>query len=407
MADPVHGSIQRPRRILFVDHVAAMSGGEVALLNLVLQFRGSQYEPVVLLFSEGPLADKLRNAGIELHVAPLHGSVINSRKDDLGGGTLLRLRDVASTIAFALELSRLIDSLNVAIVHTNSLKADLIGGMAARVAGVPLVWHVRDRIADDYLPARVARAFRALSRLIPTRVIAISRAVAETLGNSNRVRIVCDGTPIAERPSPSGQGDGVPVIGLVGRIAPWKGQDVFIRAASEVHEAHPSARFQIIGSAMFGEDQYETQVRQMVQSQKLEGVIEFTGFRNDVSDAIANLAILVHASTRGEPFGQVVIEGMAAGKPVIASRGGAIPDIVLDGKTGLIVPMNDPTALAEAIMKLLRDPARAADMGAAGRRRVAECFSIQRTASGVKAVYDEILGIPSDGPARQAHTGAR
>jgi glycosyltransferase involved in cell wall biosynthesis len=178
---------------------------------------------------------------------------------------------------------------------------------------------------------------------------------------------------------------------LVGRISPWKGQDVFLRAAAIVRRQFPQARFQVIGSALFGEREYEQGLRAMAHSDGLESAVEFLGFRDDVPDLIARLDVLVHASTTGEPFGQVIIEGMAAAKPLVATRGGAVPEIVVDGTTGLLVPMNDAPKMAEAIATLLSDPDRARAMGLAGRERVAQRFTIARTAEGVQKVYDELL----------------
>lgn len=381
-------------RVLFVDHTAIMGGGEIALLNLAIALRESRYQPVALLFSAGPLADRLEAAGIETHVVPMSAGVINARKDELGGGTLLRLKDVGSTLSFIVRLSKWMRQLGVDLVHTNSLKADLIGGAAARLARLPLIWHVRDRIADDYLPSAVVRVFRILCAVLPTRVIAISGAVEETLGLAARrvkVRVVHDGTPVrAELPVASLNGH-VPVVGIVGRISPWKGQDVFLRAAAELRQRMSNVRFQIIGAALFGEKNFEAQVRELTRSLGLEGIAEFTGFRADASELIDHLDVLVHASTTGEPFGQVVIEGMAAGKPVVATRGGAIPEIVVEGETGLMVPMGDASAMARAIAALLADPARAMAMGRAGRQRVLNHFTIERTAAQVQEVYDELL----------------
>src|SRR5579871_2186053 len=103
------------------------------------------------------------------------------------------------------------------------------------------------------------------------------------------------------------------------------------------------------------------------------------------------LDILVHASTTGEPFGQVVVEGMVLGKPVVATNGGGVPEIVLDGETGVLVPMGDAVSMAEAICGLLADPARAQAMGLAARNRALSCFSIDRTVSKVEAIYSELL----------------
>src|SRR5262249_39232243 len=154
------------------------------------------------------------------------------------------------------------------IIHTNSLKSDVIGGIAGRMARVPVIWHVRDRIAEDYLPKPAVKMFRFLCRRIPNYVIANSNATLETLklprrssstaiysGVVERTRVVHDGVTDAQTGASAWISPGYPVIGLVGRLSPWKGQHIFIQAASEVVKRHPNARFQIIGSAMFGEEE--------------------------------------------------------------------------------------------------------------------------------------------------------
>jgi len=395
-----------PRRIVFLDHTAALGGGEIALLNLVQQFNPDRYFPIVVLFNDGPLANALKAAGIDTRILPLNPAVASTRKDTLGPASLLHFKRFWLSICFVFSLARLLRDLKPDIVHTNSLKSDILGGFAARLAGIPVIWHIRDRIEGDYLPPFSVRLFRFLSRWLPNFIIANSGATLDTLrlgprkggsvlysGIDVRARVVHDGTetdaPTA-RPRPSGAGGG-PLIGLVGRISPWKGQHIFLQAAAMVRRQFPQARFQIVGAALFSEEAYEKEVRDLAATLNLTDAVEFTGFRKDVPDLVAGLDVLVHASTTGEPFGQVVIEGMAAAKPIVATRGGGIPEIVIDGVTGLLVPMGDAAAMASAICRLLENPALARRMGQRGRQRALEQFTIEHTAEQAQALYDELL----------------
>jgi glycosyltransferase involved in cell wall biosynthesis len=129
----------------------------------------------------------------------------------------------------------------------------------------------------------------------------------------------------------------------------------------------------------------------MTKTLGIEHAIEFTGFVNDVPARVANLDILVHASTTGEPYGQVIIEGMAAGKPVIATNGGGVPEIVVAGVTGLLVSMDSVDEMTEAIRYLLSDPNVCLRMGRNGRARVLEQFTVNQTAHAVEQVYQELL----------------
>ncbi|MFL6307610.1 MAG: glycosyltransferase, partial [Candidatus Sulfotelmatobacter sp.] len=145
-------------------------------------------------------------------------------------------------------------------------------------------------------------------------------------------------------------------------------------------------------AALFREHDYEISLHRMVQEHGLEDLVEFVGFQNDIAAAMQSLDILVHASTVGEPFGQVIVQGMACGKPVIATNGGGVPEIVVDGKTGLLVPMNDAPAMAEAICLLLADEQRARQMGVLGHQRVVERFTIQQSVVELTKIYEELVG---------------
>jgi glycosyltransferase involved in cell wall biosynthesis len=341
---------------------------------------------------------------------PLAGGVGNTRKDSLGAGSLLRVREMGAILGYCWRLSRFIKERGVQLVHTNSLKADIIGGVAGRLARMPVIWHVRDRIDGDYLPGVVVTAFRFLSRVIPGFVVANSAATLETLrlpgwspgavhsedalvqGN---LAVVHDGViPQAL----AGKSNQEMLIGLVGRITRWKGQHIFLQAAAEVRKRFPAARFQIIGSALFGEEAYEKEIRSLTASLGLEDCVEFLGFRTDVPKLIDELNVLVHASITGEPFGQVIVEAMAAARPVVATRGGGVPEIVRDGVTGLLVPMGDVSAMAGAICELLADPERAAQMGTAGRERVLRQFTVAVTARRLEYVFDTVLSRNGETP---------
>lgn len=395
-----------PLRVLFFDHVAALSGGEIALLNLILHLDRRFIEPIVLLGEHGPLASRLAEV-CEVHVLPLDHAVVSARKDSLGAGSLLKIGAALSIVLYSFRMARLLRRLGVDIVHSNSLKSDMIAGLACRIRRTPLVWHIRDRIASDYLPHRVAAAFRWLSRWVPDALITNSRATAETLTwiapadlESKRVSVIHDGVEIARfSPFSRIRSTEERIIGLVGRISPWKGQEVFLRAAHAVRSVYPDVRFRIIGAALFGETEYETSLHQLCSELGLNDIVEFTGFSADIPAAIAELDILVHASTRAEPFGQVIIEGMAAGKPVIATDGGGAREIIERGRSGLLVPMGDATAMADAIGVLLADPSRAEDLARGGRERVHQSFSITATAAAVLAVYRKLAGLHQPSPA--------
>jgi len=394
-------------------------------LNLVEALDRSRFRPIVVLASDGPLTERLRAAGIETIIEPLDSSIIETRKDSLGKSPWLHLMQGWICFNYALRIARLARKLGADLIHTNSLKSDLYGGIAGRIAVIPTLWHVRDSINDQYLPAKAATIFRLLARVIPMMVVANSESTLRTLrplrgqaaatvysgvgdralttgkGINGKLAVVHDGYSDQQFPTSVTAGQSAPsdftfeakapVIALVGRIAEWKGQHIFIAAAAQARLQFPQVRFWIVGAPLFGESEYEQSLHRQVSELNLEDSVNFLGFQEDIPAILAQVDIVVHASTLGEPFGQVVIEGMAAGKPIIATDGGALPEIVLPGETGLLVPMGNAVAMADAIRELLSHPEQAMAMGDAGRLRVRRRFTISHTARRLEDIYDFLL----------------
>ena len=177
------------------------------------------------------------------------------------------------------------------------------------------------------------------------------------------------------------------LIGLVGRITPWKGQHIFLQAAASVAKSNPNVQFQIIGGALFGEEAYEVEMKELAKSLGIADQVEFTGHQKDIAGMMRNLDILVHASTSAEPFGQVIVQGMAAGRAVIATDGGGVPEIIVQGQTGLLVPMGDVEAIVVAIERLIHDPELGRRMGLAASERASQHFSIEATARKAEGLY--------------------
>ncbi len=373
-------------RVVFVDHVARLSGGELAMLQL-LPALAQEVDVRVILGEEGRLVEKLQERGIAVEVMPLAPSVRDLRKGTLQAGAL-SLHALARVPPYVVRLSRRLRELDSDIVHTNSLKAALYGGVAGRLARIPVVWHVRDRIADDYLPRNAVTLVRTASRILPTAVVANSQATLETLPHLRRGRVVYNPVvpPTLEREP---RQDGPVTIGVVGRLAQWKGQHVFLDAFAEALRG-TDVRGRIIGSALFGEGAYARELAERAERLGISGQVEFRGFREDVWAELAELDVLVHCSVAPEPFGQVVLEGMAAGVPVIAANAGGPAELITSGVDGILTAPGDAHALARSLQSLVDDPALRATLGAAGRERSLE-FTPERTTARLLAVYREIV----------------
>jgi glycosyltransferase involved in cell wall biosynthesis len=379
-------------RVVFLDHCARLSGAELALVRL-LRALGHAVDAHVVLGEDGPLTTKLRLAGVSTEVMELSRSVRETRRDRVAVGRL-SARDSAQAARYVIRLARRLRRLRPDLVHTNSLKALLYGGLAGRLAGVPVVWHVHDRIADDYLPASAVRLVGSLARFVPSAVIANSHETLARLheASNGATRAIPNAVvyyPVDLRPQARHHNGGPLRVGMLGRIAPWKGQDVFLRAFAHAF-ADGDERAAIVGAPLFGEDSYDDSLRQLVRELGIEKRVEFAGFQDDIAGQLARLDVLVHASRVPEPLGQVVQEGMRVGLPVVAARAGGPAEVIADGETGFLYPAGDAGALAGTLETLAADPTLRARVGAAAVTR-ARAFDPERIAPQVLDLYRTVL----------------
>lgn len=383
---------QRPYRVVYLDHCARLSGGELALARLLPA--QPSVEAHVILAEHGPLEERLLSSGISCEVLPLSPRAANLARQRVLQITSL-LRGSWTTAVYVARLARRLRQLRPDIVHTNSLKSGIYGALAARAVGIPVVWHVRDLVDSDNFGGAISHALRRIITTLPSAVIANSSATAGALPNRK--------VPVAVVPSPidvyrrARSAEQETVVGIVGRLAPWKGQHVFLDAVAMLAPAHPDLRARIIGSALFGEEEYARGLRDQAETLGISDRVDFTGFREDVAAELSQLAVAVHASTMPEPFGQVVVEAMACGVPLVAAAEGGPAEVITEGVNGLLVRPGDADALAAAIDRLLRDDDLRAQLSQAGLE-TAERYRPERVASEVEAVYGSVL-------AAHRHTG--
>lgn len=388
---------RRPVRVLVLDHTAQLGGAELATVRLCAALDPRRATVRALLFADGPLVGRLRAAGVPVSVLALDPEVAGTERRAVLRGPAATLRALARTAPFVLALARAIRASGADVVHATSLKADLLALPAAALAGRPLVWHVHDLLTAEYLGGRLARVLRVLAAVGPSALVVNSRATAATVPARSRRRLPTVVAPPGLAPeqirasAPDARST-APVVGIVGRISPTKGQDVFLRAAAQVAQARPDARFRIVGAALFAEQEYADAVARLIDTLGLAGRVELAGFAAEPAAAIDALDLVVHASPVAEPFGQVVAEAMARGVPVVATRGGGVEEIVApDGvpPLGRLVPPADPAALAVAILDALADEGRTV-VARRAHRDVAERFPVSATAEAVTAVWERV-----------------
>lgn len=348
------GGTDRPDlRVAMLTHVARPSGAELAMLRTMLAFEAVQ--PVLFCAEDGPLVERLLEAGIESHVIPLDAAIRGTSRNDVSlSRQLSRSKDVG---AHAFRLAGALRDARIDIVHTNSNKSHVYGSLAARLARRHHVMHVRDRLTSEFMhPAGVA-LMRAVA-LTATAVVANSESTLATvprLPRSGQPRLVSH-SPIdvpdrlrhADHPGPY-------AVAHVGRLTPWKGQDLFLRAFARAHGGS-DVTARIAGAAMFpGDEHYADGLHDLAAALGIEAQVEFLGHVDDVYRMLGAVDVLVHSSTIPEPFGQVVAQGLAMGLPVVASAEGGPTELIKDGSNGLLFEPRSVEGLAAALRRLHGD----------------------------------------------------
>jgi glycosyltransferase involved in cell wall biosynthesis len=389
-------------KIAYIDHTSDMGGAEHNLLNLVTTLAGMSVLPTVLTTPGGPLVERLQAKNIPVRLFSLSESTKFVAREQLGMGLLRtafnRLPELWNVQS---QLRRLLADLKPDMVQTNSLKAHVLGSLAVAGTGMPMIWHLQD------LPTQRGNSLPLLeicAALVKPRIVCISKAVMADLSPKLQ-QYACviyngiDSEAVRQRAKIHGQSirtdfgipAEAPLIGVVAHLIPWKGHRHLLAAISQLQSKFPNLYCLCVGGEIL---QFAGQKAALqAESQRL-GVanrVFFTGQRDDVAEIMNALDFLVVPSEH-EPFGLVLVEAMALGKPVVATRSGGIPEIVREGETGLMVPVADSTALAEKIAYYLDYPDRARRAGEAGDRRVESCFTLTTMAEKFATLYGEICG---------------
>lgn len=390
----------QPVRVLFIDHVVEMSGAEQSLADLVAGLAELPVEPVVVLPADGPLAARLRAAGVLVRMVPMDKALLGATRQKLSRNPFLALAHAVAFIGASWRIYRLMREIRPHIVHTNTLKSHLLAILPCLVTRTPLVWHMRDILQKGWL----ARALAACSRFASI-VIVPSRAVAEPFKGTKAVfrkmRLIPNGIRVEDfqearndrslREMMGVQSSDL-VVGIVGRIAPWKGQETFVRAAAMLALRHPRAHFAIIGAPLFEADKaFEQHLLRIVYEAGLEERVTFLGWQ-PAPEAMAAIDVFVHASAEPEPFGRAIVEAMAAGKPVVASNTGAVPELVPPA-AGILIPPARPELLADALDRVLTDRKARKRMGEAGAAIADSFFPVARTVHSVAQLYRHLAAV--------------
>jgi glycosyltransferase involved in cell wall biosynthesis len=354
------GTSSRCRRVALAIESSEPGGAEQLVLVLADLLRASGHEPVVVTQVAGWLTERAERAGLPVWLAP--------QKPGLDPGWVIR---------FAGRLRRA----RIDLLHSHEFAMNVYGGAAARLIGIPSVATIHGRHWVVDRPRRVI-AYRALLRL-GMEIVAVSHDLAQYLVTGlgvppGAVRMIHNGIPLdgydlrppaaAEREtarSELGLPLRVPLVVAVGALFPVKDHAGLVRAVSGLEGVH---------LAIAGGGGEEAGLRRLAESLCVTDRVHLLGLRDDVP-RVLRAADVFALSSRSEGLPLALLEAMAAGLPVVATRVGGVPEAVVDGATGHLVAPGDPAALAAGLARVLRYPEHAADLGRAGARRVEQEFS--------------------------------
>ncbi len=379
-------------RILCLNATAELGGTDTDLVTMLRAIDRAAFEPVVVLPQPGPLDATYHALGVEVRYLPLR---LPGRRSP----PRQQFCQLAASMRAAGRLVAYLRRARIDLVYCNSLLA-LPGALAARLAGRPCVLHSGE-LYDR--PRPVASLLYHTAGALAARIIVSSETVRRRFPTwcRSRVHTIYNGIDLARfRPDLSGErvrrecgfAPDAPVAGFVGRLVPWKGPDRFLEACARVAQACPQARFLLVGSTLAGYGDYAALLERRAAELGLREQLAIRLNRTDVPEHLAAMDVFVHASVRPEPFGIVVIEAMAAGRPVIATAAGGVLEIIDHPDAGVLVPPGDVEALAQAMLGLLGDGSRRARLGETARRLALERYDIRMVMPRIEAVLRAAAG---------------
>ena len=383
-----------PRRVLFVETGTGFGGSSAGLYHILKPLDRTRFEPILWAYADGDQVSRIRALGIPTIVQPSPDP-----------GRHPRLCQVPSfgfwyrTVPMTWRLWRFCRRYRIALVHVNNgILTQIPAITAARLAGVPCVCYIQGvepvtwiqrpfiRMVDRY--AFVTEAIKPeyrLERFVPAQ--RLCPAIPHGVDLS-----VYDRTPSVEEARRSLRLDGARrVVGIVARLVPGKGHEDLLRAAAIVKQRIPDVTWLIVGDCPPSQrGGIKEELVALAQQLGLDGSVIFAGWRSDIP-AVVQACDIVTLPSHSEGLGRALLEAMALGKPAVATRVGGLPEVVVDGQTGLLVPPRSPEALAAAFVRLLEAPEEAQRMGREGRCRIEEIYEMGWLARRWEALYDELL----------------
>ena len=396
----------RPAVILYCEGNTdgTIGGSHYCLLHLLENLDRSRFTPIVLFYDEHALISRFRDLAEVIVWEP--GTPVrwtaSSLPRALGWlaapiGVARRAANVARYLGQAARHFSFLRRRRVDLLHlNNSVTSQQDWMMAAFAARVPCVVHQRGMPEYRWYDRKLAQR---LALIVPVSHWVSNHLVEHAVSRDN-IRVMYDGLDPATMPegepeaavraawniAPDQQ-----VIGIVGNVREWKGQEIVVRALIEVVRTQPQLVCFFVGASTPDDRAYMEKLERLIADAGIQNNVRFTGFQNDVASFVRTMEFVVHASTAPEPFGMVILEAMALRKAVVASRAGGAVEIVKEGETGYTFPLSDWRALADIMLTLLTHPDRARQMGERGYQRLIDVFGMPQFMRDMEGAYQTIL----------------
>lgn len=400
--------------LVLVHSGADLYGASRSVLRLATRLVQDGHTTSVILPYEGPLSLALRNAGVVVRVERSLCILTRQGTMSLRGILGLMIRLPLSII----RLFRLFREAAPDLIHTNT--AVIVSScLAARLVGVPHLCHVRESFGEFGLFWPIYQRFLSATS---TRLLCVSAAVERQFTPRIRARktiVLHNGIPLSEVSLPAAAAlasfrstyglNDKRIVGVVGRIKlVRKGQEIVARAAALLKDRIPDARYIFVGSPFPGNEHHLLHLKALIRDLKIEDLMVFVGDCQDMPVVYAVLDVLVLPSGQPEPFGGVVLEAMAYGKPVVGTRIGGTVEQIDDGRTGYLIPPGDPAALADALARLLGDPATCKRLGQQARKKFVSEFDYEKFITRLYRIYRNTVPpelVPPPPPSNHLPTG--
>jgi glycosyltransferase involved in cell wall biosynthesis len=394
-------------RITYLTTSGQLGGAETSLLEILASVRAAEpgWRLSVVAPADGPFVERARALDLEVRVLPFPRALARVGEAvaaDRGG--LLRLgRAGFAVTSHARTLGSLLDLDRPDVVHANGFKAHLLGALA-RPEGAGVVWHVHDYVSTRAWTALALRRVASRASAVVTNSESVSRDVMATLRPRVPVRVVYNAVDLARFAQDGPRMDldraaGLPPaalgtvrVGLVATFGRWKGHDTFFQALARLPPTLPVRAF-VVGDSLYETDQSQLRRADLEARASALGIgdrVGFTGFAEDAASAMRALDIVVHASVAPEPFGMVIAEAMACGRPIVASLAGGAAEIVRDGVDALGYAPGDAAALADRLLALIANPDLRIRLGRAARVAAQGRFDRARLARELAPLYTSL-----------------